>query len=197
MNNVLVVVLIICLLFLILILLTPPKKRKKARRVKRAQLSKQVSKQINIQYSEKVLHAVLKIIRSNPNSLPAVIKYLRSIKPFVFEEFLLTCFQRQGYKIIRGARYTGDGGIDGKVYIDGRLYLIQAKRYSGNIKLVHLQEFAAVIKENKCAGGYFIHTGKTSTACHEYLKLNPHVFLISGLYLIEFIKLSARKTSIF
>lgn len=195
MNNVLVVVLIICLLFLIPILLTPPKK--KVRRVKRAHLSKEVSKQVNIQTADKVLLIVLKIIRTHPNSLPAVITYLRKIEPFVFEEFLLTCFQRQGYKIIRGTRYTGDGGIDGKVYIEGRLYLIQAKRYSGNIKLAHLQEFAAVIKENKCAGGYFIHTGKTSTTCQEYLNLNPHVFLISGPYLIEFIKLSACKTSIF
>lgn len=197
MNNVLVFVLIICLLFFIPVILTPLKQRKKARKVKHAQLSKKSSKQVNIQYSENVLRTVLKIIRSNPNSLPAVIKYLRSIKPFVFEEFLLTCFQRQGYKIIRGTRYTGDGGIDGKVYINGHLYLIQAKRYSGNIKLAHLQEFAAVIKQNKCAGGYFIHTGKTSTNCHEYLKLNPHVFLISGQYLIDFIKLSERKTSIF
>lgn len=188
MNNILVLVLILCLLFLFLVLLKP---KKKSKRVRRQALKKLVSKQANIQTADNVLRTVLNIINTNPNSLPSVITYLRKIEPFVFEEFLLTCFHRQGYKIIRGTRYTGDGGIDGQVIIDNKLYLIQAKRYSGDIKLAHLQEFAAVIKKNKCVGGYFIHTGKTGTACREYLTMNPCVTLISGQCLIEFIRLSA------
>ncbi|BDA75865.1 hypothetical protein CAL7716_100310 (plasmid) [Calothrix sp. PCC 7716] len=190
MSNILVVVLVVCLVFLIPVLLPPTKKKRKRYGIKRAQLRKQ-TKQANIQYSNNVLFTVLKIINSSYDPLPAVIEYLRKIEPFVFEEFLLTCFQRQGYKIVRGTRYTGDGGIDGKVYIDGRLYLIQAKRYSGGIKLAHLQEFGAVIKKNKCAGGYFIHTGKTGASCREFLATHPYVFLISGQTLIEFVKLSA------
>jgi restriction system protein len=119
-----------------------------------------------------------------------VFAYLRKIEPFVFEELLLTCFERQGYKIVRNTRYTGDGGIDGKVYIDGRLYLIQAKRYSGSIKLAHLQDFATTIKSNRGVGGYFIHTGITGTGCRDYLDQHPYIQLISGQRLIEFIKLS-------
>ncbi|HIG4575661.1 TPA: restriction endonuclease, partial [Klebsiella pneumoniae] len=58
------------------------------------------------------------------------IAYLRKIDPFVFEELLLEGFERRGFEVIRNRRYTGDGGIDGRVKIDGQTWLIQAKRYT-------------------------------------------------------------------
>lgn len=48
------------------------------------------------------------------------IAYLRKIDPFVFEELLLEGFERRGFEVIRNRRYTGDGGIDGRVKIDGQ-----------------------------------------------------------------------------
>ena len=56
------------------------------------------------------------------------IAYLRKIDPFVFEELLLEGFERRGFEVIRNRRYTGDGGIDGRVKIDGQTWLVQAKR---------------------------------------------------------------------
>ncbi|HCJ0405636.1 TPA: restriction endonuclease, partial [Klebsiella variicola] len=61
------------------------------------------------------------------------IAYLRKIDPFVFEELLLEGFERRGFEVIRNRRYTGDGGIDGRVKIDGQTWLIQAKRYTSYI----------------------------------------------------------------
>lgn len=52
------------------------------------------------------------------------IAYLRKIDPFVFEELLLEGFERRGFEVIRNRRYTGDGGIDGRVKIDGQTRLI-------------------------------------------------------------------------
>jgi restriction system protein len=184
---ILVVILVVALLFVTLF-----KPSKKQLRIKRASKMKNQAKQINIKVADNVLSVVLNIIYTNQNNLPAVFAYLRKIEPFVFEELLLTCFERQGFKIVRNTRYTGDGGIDGKVYIDGGLYLIQAKRYSGSIKLSHLEEFSSTIKSNRSVGGYFIHTGTTGTGCRSYLDQHPSIQLISGQRLIEFIKLSAR-----
>lgn len=56
--------------------------------------------------------------------------YLRKINPYVFEELLLLAFERQGYAVQRNASYSGDGGLDGRVHINGECWLIQAKRYS-------------------------------------------------------------------
>lgn len=189
MSNIFILVVILAIALLFVTLFKPSKQQL---RIKRASKIKNQAKQINIKVADNVLSVVLNIIHTNQNNLPAVFAYLRKIEPFVFEELLLTCFERQGFKIVRNTRYTGDGGIDGKVYIDGGLYLIQAKRYSGDIKLLHLHEFAATIKSNRGVGGYFIHTGKTGKGCRNYLDQHPYIQLISGQRLIEFIKLSAR-----
>lgn len=86
---------------------------------------------------------------------------LRQVNPFVFEEIILTAIKRRGYKIIRNRRYTGDGGIDGRCFLNDREYLIQAKRYSAHINPAHVKEFARICHHKK-KRGLFIHTGKTS-----------------------------------
>lgn len=116
-----------------------------------------------------------------------MINYLRKIDPFVFEEFLLDCFERKGYKVIRNKRYTGDGGIDGKVIIDNQIHLIQAKRYSSHINKQHLFEFISLV-ESKKAKGLFIHTGRTGKGSKELTYNSSDVKIISGNELIELIK---------
>ncbi len=85
---------------------------------------------------------------------------LRSTNPFVFEEMILNAFKSKGHKIIRNKRYTGDGGIDGQVYLDGQRHFIQAKRYRKHINPAHVREFGKVCRDHK-VGGLFVHTGKT------------------------------------
>ena len=51
------------------------------------------------------------------NSLPGDgqrLTYLRKISPYVFEELLLSAFERQGLTVVRNASYSGDGGLDGR-----------------------------------------------------------------------------------
>lgn len=67
----------------------------------------------------------------------------------------------QGWEIGRNFRYTGDGGIDGRVLIADKLYLIQAKRYRSHINLQHIRNFHQAIVREKAPGGFFVHTGKT------------------------------------
>ena len=103
-----------------------------------------------------------------------------------FEELLLTCCEEQGWQIQRNFRYSNDGGVDGRVAIKGKLYLVQAKRYTGHIKSKHIQDFHKVIQHEGAAGGFFIHTGKTGLRSKELL-LKYQIRLISGQQLVKLV----------
>ena len=105
---------------------------------------------------------------------------------YAFEELLLTCCQEQGWKIERNFRYTGDGGLDGRVTITGRLYLIQAKRYRGYINPKHILDFYQIIQREKAYGGFFIHSGKTGELAKELLR-EYGISLLSGQRLVNFV----------
>ncbi len=107
------------------------------------------------------------------------ISYLKKINPYVFEELILSRYELLGYKIERNTKYSGDGGYDGKVWINGELHLIQAKRYRGHIKKEHIYEFIRLIQKNNC-NGIFIHTGKTPNDVFVLLRSYPELILISG-----------------
>ena len=108
--------------------------------------------------------------------------YLRQIDPFVFEELLLCAFERKGHVVIRNSRYTGDGGIDGKVIIDDRLTFIQAKRYTSFVNAQHIVNFSNICHRKKVPG-LFIHCGKTG---HKARILTPkNVTVIGGHALLE------------
>lgn len=117
--------------------------------------------------------------REDKGDLSWFLSYLRKINPFVFEELLLLSFERKGYRIRRNERYTGDGGVDGRVWIGEELWLIQAKRYRNGIKKEHLEEFCSLCLREGCHG-YFIHTGKTPKTHYDVIKDCPQVEIISG-----------------
>lgn len=89
-------------------------------------------KQVRNMRTAKEVYERLKRIQGD-NKEARIISYLRKIDPFVFEELLLDSFERQGYTILRNERYTHDGGIDGRIYLNGESFLIQAKRYGSYI----------------------------------------------------------------
>ena len=105
---------------------------------------------------------------------------------YAFEELLLTCCPEQGWEIERNFRYTGDGGIDGRLTIALRLYLIQAKRYRGYINPKHIRDFYQVIQGEEAHGGFFIHTGKTGELASQLLR-EHQISLISGQRLVDFV----------
>ncbi|NPE55908.1 restriction endonuclease [Dickeya dadantii] len=115
------------------------------------------------------------------------LSYLRKINPFAFEEMILDSFEEKGFRVIRNHRYTGDGGIDGKVIINGEIFLIQAKRYTGYIQAEHVRNFEEILlKHNK--KGFFCHTGKTGIASRNIVLSSDSVIMISGGKLIELLE---------
>ena len=121
------------------------------------------------------------------SSLPeggAGVKYLRKINPYVFEELLLLAFERRGMRVIRNSRYSGDGGLDGQVLIDGERWLIQAKRYGRTTRPSHIDDFGELLRREGCRG-FFVHTGRTGPASRARLSLWPDIELISGQRLLK------------
>lgn len=118
---------------------------------------------------------------------PAIFAYLRKIDPFVFEELLLLSFKNKGYSIKRNKRYTGDGGIDGKVIKFGKMYYIQAKRYKDDINWQHVKNFISLCEKDNVSG-FFVHTGKTPLSVRDLIKSNCPVKIISGIKLIQLLR---------
>lgn len=109
---------------------------------------------------------------------------LRKINPYVFEELLLLAFERQGYAVIRNTSYSGDGGLDGQVIIEGKTYLIQAKRYGRTITPAHIRDFDQLLAQRTCCG-FFIHTGRTGHMSRAACSTSPRLFIISGQRLLD------------
>ena len=117
---------------------------------------------------------------------PRVFGYLRKIDPLAFEELTLEAFARSGHRIKRGRRYSGDGGIDGHVWLDGRWTPIQCKRYSSAINPAHVAAFAALVRRHG-GTGFFVHTGRTGPQSRKEADGTTFVF-ISGQRLIDLVQ---------
>ena len=113
--------------------------------------------------------------------------YLRNVDFFVFEEMILTAFEQRGVKVIRNRRYTGDGGIDGRVIIGGETLLIQAKRYDSHINAGDVAAFAEICR-NKRKRGLFIHTGRTGKKAHNNAVEANGIEIVSGRRLLDLLQ---------
>ncbi|EPO9640200.1 TPA: restriction endonuclease [Escherichia coli] len=129
---------------------------------------------------------VLERIKALPG-FPQKISYLRKIDPFVFEELLLHAFEDAGFEITRNAKYTGDGGIDGRFSTGGRQFLIQAKRYSSWVSTAHIQQLDELAKKDNSLA-VFCHTGKTRKLTFETYRKHKRVMIISGEALISLVE---------
>lgn len=141
--------------------------------------------QRNINHANSVLQWLRS--RSPEAEFPIVIATLRRLNPYVLEELLLTCSREQGWRIQRNSRYSGDGGLDGRVLVLDKLYLIQSKRYAGYVSPQHIENFQQVIQSEGASGGFFIHTGKTGEKSKQIIRDYPQVTLFSGQRLVDFV----------
>ncbi|MBU2790052.1 restriction endonuclease [Acidithiobacillus caldus] len=110
------------------------------------------------------------------------IAYLRRLDPFVFEELVLDAFQRQGAVVLRSLRYSGDGGLDGRVYFRGEWYGLQCKRYKGDIPLRFLLDFRRSLTRAGLRRGFFVSTSNLSATAWQHFpdgvsSLSPTRFL--------------------
>lgn len=132
---------------------------------------------------------VLRAVRSFEGEAVAgrCFSYLRQVEPAVFEEVVLSALEDAGLFVLRNRRYTGDGGVDGRVRIAGHGWCaIQIKRYSRHIKARHVEEFGRVVQRQGYAGGLFVHTGRSGAAVYTNLALGGTI-LVSGDGLLDLV----------
>jgi len=124
-------------------------------------------------------------LRGRDRDQPAGIHYarLRAMDPLAFEELLLEAFERRGHRVIRNRRYTGDGGVDGEVIINGERWLIQAKRYRNAIRPEHVHDFAMLCATRR-RRGMFIHTGRTGGMSRTVARSAEGIEIVSGQQLL-------------
>lgn len=91
-------------------------------------------------------------------------------------------FDSRSGMLIRNPRYSGDGGVDGVVWIGKVRVLIQMKRYRSFVRAADVLEFARVCAARK-APGFFIHTGRTGKA--SWAGQSDHVRIISAVRLLR------------
>lgn len=96
-----------------------------------------------------------------------------------FEEIVLTALKLKGLDIKRNKKYTGDGGVDGVVYVGGEQVIIQSKRYNGPIQKAHVNSFIALV-EAQGGRGLFVTCGRSSEPIRLICREHDRITLISG-----------------
>jgi len=97
---------------------------------------------------------------------------------------VLDAFQKKGWIVERNTRYTGDGGLDGKVFRDRHWIGIQCKRYRGAIQSAQVDQFARDLARFGLTEGYFVHTGRTPAGTRHR---QGNVIILSGRELVDFL----------
>ena len=131
--------------------------------------------------AKKRLSKLAEIAENRPKErvFPAQFAYLRKVEPMVFEEMVIQAFANGGFTRKANRQYTGDGGIDGRVWVDdwatvdpyfarrrhtepvGGWCGIQCKRYEGPIHREHIRQFPVDLQRAGLVAGFFVHTGTT------------------------------------
>ncbi|MES2260588.1 MAG: restriction endonuclease [Pseudomonadota bacterium] len=140
----------------------------------------------NVRQSRRVLRAVRGF--KEPDVGARSLGYLRAVDPLVFEEVVLSALEDAGMLVLRSKRYSGDGGVDGVVWLPGRgWHAVQSKRYRHHVCLAHVCAFGEVIASGDYDGGLFVHTGRSGAAL--YPKMDAaRIALLSGNRLLKLVR---------
>lgn len=159
--------------------------RMASRLVNLVRLARLPGHQRNVRRSRKVLRTVRGF--REPAAFQQCFAYLRKVEPLVFEDVVLSALEDAGLLVLRSRRYTGDGGIDGVVWLPGEgWFAVQVKRYRSYVDPAHVRAFGCVVRERGFDGGLFIHTGRSGAAL--YGDLSAHgIRLVSGNRLTQLV----------
>ena len=115
--------------------------------------------------------------------------YLRTVDPHTFEEVVLSSIEAAGFVVLRNRRYTGDGGVDGRVLIPGtfgKTLAVQAKRYRSAVNPSHVGELQRSIHARGHVGGLLVHCGRTGPLTRIAL-CGTAIQLVSGSDLLNLV----------
>lgn len=114
-------------------------------------------------------------------------EYLKSMDPREFEILVCQLFEAQNYEV-RLTQYVGDGGIDGYLYKDSKIILLQCKRYKGSVGEPAVRDLYGAMAHEKADAGYMVTTGNVSKQAKSWIGDKP-IRVIELNELIELIDL--------
>ena len=142
--------------------------------------------QRNVRQSRRVLRTVRAF--KEPRAGGRTLAYLRTIDPLVFEEVVMSALEDAGLPVLRGTHYSGDGGVDGAVWLPGRgWHAVQCKRYRHHVCLAHVCAFGDAIARGSYDGGLFVHTGRSGAALYPPMAA-ARIGLLSGDRLLRLVR---------
>ena len=98
--------------------------------------------------------------------------YLLAMDPRAFELHVCELYRRMGCRVEATPR-SGDHGIDGHLYRDGRHVLLQCKRVKGFVGEPVLRDLFGSISNERADGGIVVTTGRVSTAATKWAAGKP------------------------
>jgi restriction system protein len=142
--------------------------------------------QRNVRQSRRVLRAVRGF--DEPGVGARSLAYLRAVDPLVFEEVVMSALEDAGLLVLRSKRYSGDGGVDGTVWLPERgWFAVQSKRYRHHVCLEHVCAFSQVLASEDFDGGLFVHTGRSGAALYPQIDAGG-IALLSGDRLVRLVR---------
>lgn len=88
-------------------------------------------------------------------------QYLQSMDPREFEKLVCALFERQGYTV-EPTPYSGDGGVDGFLRLNGKVHLLQCKRVKGSVGEPVLRDLFGTMTAWGADSGIVVTTGTVS-----------------------------------
>jgi restriction system protein len=102
-----------------------------------------------------------------------------------FEFLLSEWFKKQGYTTELTGGGGADGGIDIKLYKEGKLYLVQCKHYKASkVPVMVVRELYGVMTAQKAAGGFVVTSGRFTSEANYFAK-NINIELIDKKKIVE------------
>lgn len=137
-----------------------------------------------VEKSKKVQKKIAQI-----NNPAQAFSFLRKIDHFLFEELILTAIDKfnPNVEVVRNKRYTGDGGIDGVIKLNGITVAIQAKKYTNEINTSDVAKLETDMNKVGASIGLFVHTGKTRPATWKNSE-GKNVIIISGARMLALVQ---------
>jgi restriction endonuclease Mrr len=106
---------------------------------------------------------------------------LRRLKPKDFENHIAYIFKEMGYKVRRTGK-SGDAGIDIEASKDGKLVVVQCKRYAetNRVGSPEIRNFIGAITIQSADHGYFVTTSSFTRSARIQANHIDNVTLVDG-----------------
>lgn len=112
---------------------------------------------------------------------------IRSLSWREFEELLAEAYRRKGFSVTENSRLGPDGGIDVRLYKDGRTHLVQCKHWkSQKVGISVVREMLGLITAENAHRGLVVTSGGFTEEALRFAQSQP-IDLIGGRALYELI----------